>query len=136
MAYPLLLFQACTPLNFKKRGLPHAHILLWLDGSNKMHNATDIDNVISAELLHPHLYPKLFKVVTSYMIHGPCGMAKLNSPCMKQGKCSKFFPKTFTAETTIDEDGYPMYRRHNNGIFVEKNGWITVMLFHIVPIFL
>ncbi|KAK7354399.1 hypothetical protein VNO80_19860 [Phaseolus coccineus] len=109
-------------IEFQKRGLPHAHILLWLDGSNKLHNTTDIDNVISAELPHPNLYPKLFKVVTSYMIHGPCGVAKLNLPCMKQGKCSKFFPKKFTAVTTIDEDGYPMYKRRNIGIFVEKNG--------------
>jgi len=109
-------------IEFQKRGLPHACILLWLDGSNKMHNATDIDNVISAELPHPNLYPKLFKVVTSYMIHGPCGVAKLNSSCMKQGKCSKFFAKKFTIVTTIDEDGYPIYKRRNTGFFVEKNG--------------
>jgi len=76
-------------IEFKKRGLPHAHILLWLDESIKLHNATDIENVIYAELPHPKLYPKLFKVVPSYMIHGPCGVAKLNSPYMKQGKCSK-----------------------------------------------
>ena len=72
------------------------------------------------------------------MIHGPCGLAKLNSPCMKQGKCSKFFPKMFAAVTTIDEDKYPIYKRQNNGIFVKKmvSKWITTMLFHIVHIFL
>ena len=53
-------------IEFQKRGLPHAHILLWLDGSNKLQNATDIDKVISVELPHPNLYPKLFKVVKSY----------------------------------------------------------------------
>jgi len=41
---------------------------------------------------------------------------------MKQGKCSKFFPKKFTDVTTIDEDGYPMYKHRNTGTFVEKNG--------------
>ena len=107
-------------IEFQKRGLPHAHILLWLDGSNKLQNSTDIDKVISAELPHPNLYPKLFKVVKSYMIHGPCGVAKLNSPCMKQGKCSKFFPKKFTCVTTIDEDKYPIYKLRNNGMFLEK----------------
>jgi len=27
--------------------------------------------------------------------------------------CSKKFPKAFAAETTITEDGYPIYRRRN-----------------------
>ena len=54
------------------------------------------------------------------MIHGPCGVTKLNSPCMKQGKCSKFFPKKFTCVTTIDEDKYPIYKLRNNGMFLEK----------------
>ena len=42
-------------IEFQKRGLPHAHILLWLDGSNNLQNATDIDKVISARLPHPNL---------------------------------------------------------------------------------
>jgi len=91
----------------------------WIKQAAKCNN---IDKVIYAELPHPNLYPKLFKVVKSYMIHGPCGVAKLNSPCMKQGKCSKKIPKKFTCVTTIYEDGYPIYKRRNNGIFVEKNG--------------
>jgi len=44
-------------VEFKKRGLPHAHILLWLDGANKLLNPRDIDKVISAELHHAKLYP-------------------------------------------------------------------------------
>jgi len=35
-------------VEFQKRGLPHAHILLWLDGEKKLRNPTDIDGVISA----------------------------------------------------------------------------------------
>jgi len=37
------------------------------------------------------------------MIHGPCGLARFNSPCMKEGRCSKFYPKKFTC-ATVDED--------------------------------
>jgi len=66
------------------------------------------------------------------MIHGPCGLAKLNSPCMKQGKCSKFFPKKFIVATIIDEDGYPIYKRQNNGIFVEKN-YIQMDNSNVIP---
>jgi len=56
------------------------------------------------------------------MIHGPCGPARYNSPCMKEGRCSKFYPKNFKSSTSIDEEGYPSYRRLDNGTFVEKNG--------------
>jgi len=41
---------------------------------------------------------------------------------MKEGRCSKFFPKEFRHKTTIDEDGYPVYRRRDDGLFVLKNG--------------
>jgi hypothetical protein len=32
------------------------------------------------------------------------------------------FPKKYSSETTIDEDGFPVYRWRNNGRFVDKNG--------------
>jgi len=73
-------------VEFQKRGLPNAHILLWLDGECKLKNVADIDKVISAELPNANLYSKLEKVVSSYMIHGPCGPARYNSPCMKEGR--------------------------------------------------
>ena len=34
-------------VEFQKKGLPHEHILLWLDGESKLKNSTDIDKVIS-----------------------------------------------------------------------------------------
>jgi len=80
-------------VEFQKRGLPHAHILLWLDGESKLKNPTDIDKVISAELPNADLYPKLEKFVSSYMIHGPCESVRYNSLCMKEGRCSKFLSK-------------------------------------------
>ena len=33
---------------------------------------------------------------------------------MKDGKCSKYFPKDFTNETTIDSNGYAVYRRRDD----------------------
>ncbi|WJX27992.1 hypothetical protein P8452_16762 [Trifolium repens] len=69
-------------VEFQKRGLPHAHMLLWLDGQHKLNKAKDIDKVISAEIPHPDLYPKLHQAVASFMMHGPCGDANTDSPCM------------------------------------------------------
>ena len=41
---------------------------------------------------------------------------------MVDGKCSKQFPKDFVEKTFAAPDGYPHYRRRNDGKFVEKQG--------------
>ncbi|GAU30751.1 hypothetical protein TSUD_145490 [Trifolium subterraneum] len=110
-------------IEFQKRGLPHAHMLMWLDGKHKISKGRDIDKLISAEIPHPKLYPKLHSVVAQFMMHGPCGDANRSSPCMNGGRqCSEFFPKRFKSSTTIDEDGYPSYKRRDTGVVVEKKG--------------
>ncbi|XP_075465454.1 uncharacterized protein LOC142499645 [Ascaphus truei] len=95
-------------IEWQKRGLPHAHILIWL--KEKLH-AIDIDNVISAELPNPEEDPILFAIVTKNMIHGPCGNINIHAPCMKDSKCTKKYPKPFIADTQSGDDGYPQYRR-------------------------
>ncbi|XP_072058243.1 uncharacterized protein [Arachis hypogaea] len=109
-------------VEFQKRGLPHAHILLWLSGDHKITTTTQIDQLISSELPDPVRHPKLFRVVSTYMIHGPCGRAFSKSPCMKDGYCTKYYPKTFSRTTVIDDSGYPSYRRRDTGAVTEKKG--------------
>lgn len=104
-------------IEFQKCGIPHVHILLWLDSSCKFTEANQIDEVISAEI--PNL--ELYEVVKTCMIHGPCGAARKSSPCMIDNKCSKHFPKRYCDRTTFDEEGYCKYRRRDNGKTVEKN---------------
>ncbi|CAJ2662661.1 unnamed protein product [Trifolium pratense] len=109
-------------VEFQKRGLPHAHILIWLSSNNNLKKVDDIDRIISAELPDSKLYPRLADVVSSYMMHGPCGGARLSSPCIDGVRCTKIFPKAFKQTTTIDDEGYPRYRRRDTGIEIEKQG--------------
>ncbi|GKE84971.1 hypothetical protein Tco_1558713, partial [Tanacetum coccineum] len=68
------------------------------------------DDIISAELPSPTDDPVGYKVVTEYMLHGPCGKDVRYAACTNDGKCSKHFPKPFLAKTFLDEEGYPHYR--------------------------
>ncbi|KAF7809101.1 uncharacterized protein G2W53_035844 [Senna tora] len=109
-------------IEFQKRGLPHAHILLFLHPEDKYPTPQDIDRIICAEIPNKNSNPILYSMVENFMIHGPCGQLNLRSPCMKDGRCTKHFPKSFVTRTTIDEDGFPIYRRQDNGRTIEKNG--------------
>ncbi|XP_061371567.1 uncharacterized protein LOC133314138 [Gastrolobium bilobum] len=111
----------CT-IEFQKRGLPHAHILLFLHPSDKPNSGIDIDKLISAEIPNKDTHSSLFSAVNTYMMHGPCDPDNYNSPCMKDGNCSKKFPKNFCSRTFIDDDEFPHYKRNNDCTVVNKNG--------------
>ncbi|CAL8992823.1 unnamed protein product [Prunus brigantina] len=65
--------------------------------------AADIDSIISAELPDKIVDPVLHDIVNQFMIHGPYGEINPNSPCMREGKCSKNFPKQFKSETILEK---------------------------------
>ncbi|XP_070037708.1 uncharacterized protein [Nicotiana tomentosiformis] len=109
-------------IEFQKRGLPHAHILLFLHEHNKFSSASDIDRIISTEIPDEVSDPNYYNAVKNLMMHGPCGSARKSSPCMQNGRCTKHFPKRFVDATTVDEEGYPVYRRRDNGRTIMKNG--------------
>ncbi len=102
---------------FQKRGLPHSHILLIMADRDKPRTPEDIDRVVSAEIPDPATNPQLHALITKHMIHGPCGVVNPASPCMEQtstGKvCSKEFPKEFNERTSINANGYPLYKRRS-----------------------
>ncbi|KAL7145491.1 hypothetical protein ABFS83_07G088000 [Erythranthe nasuta] len=120
----------CT-IEFQKRGLPHAHILLWLHNDDKPKNPEEIDRIICAEIPDEENDRKMYKLVEKYMIHGPCGQANLKSPCMKDRVCTKRFPKLFVQRTESDADGFTVYRRREDGRTVTKkkttlDNWFVV----------
>ncbi|XP_026451721.1 uncharacterized protein LOC113352060 [Papaver somniferum] len=96
---------AIYTVEFQKRGFPHAHIILWLKPEDKPKTAAHVDSIIQAEFPDPEKDRVGYDAVCQYMLHGPCGAVKPNSPCMHHKKCSKKYPKKFCDKTSVDEKG-------------------------------
>ena len=95
----------------QKQGFPQAHILAWLEDKFR---SEEIVQIISAEIPDTLTDTELFYIVTSHMMHGPCGAINMTSPCMEDGKYKKRFPKQYTIYTIMDIVGYPLNRRRND----------------------
>ena len=110
-------------IEYQKRGLPHAHFLVIIKAADKPRNVEDFDRFVSAEIPDPVEFPQAHATVTHSMMHGPCGAANPNSPCMTapkhdpagQRRCNKGYPKDFCAATHLLESTYPVYRRRDDG---------------------
>jgi hypothetical protein len=91
----------------------------------------DIDKLISAQLPDPTVDPIGYEVVSTFMMHGPCGAANPTCACMVDGQCYKNYPKEYCKKL----QSYKMVMfgmlhqiiffwkvaRPNNGITAEKN---------------
>ena len=102
-------------IEFQKRGLPHCHMLIILEEQSKLRTPEDIDSAICAEIPDRISNPELYDIIKTAMVHGPCGILNTQSVCMIDGACSKGYPKDFNEETNSCADGYPLYRRRDNG---------------------
>ena len=127
-------------IEFQKRGLPHAHILIIVAEGDRLTTPEQVDSVICAELppdpetvedgeMREQLR-RLEDIVTTNMIHGPCGTSYPNSPCMEDGKCTKSYPKAFQKYTLIDAvSSFPVYRRRSpddgGRVMIIKRGGMT-----------
>ncbi|XP_060864363.1 uncharacterized protein LOC132940672 [Metopolophium dirhodum] len=90
-------------VEWPKRGLPHAHILLWMFDKVRPDH---VDSIISAEIPDPETDHELHSVVTTNMIHGPCGTHNPGPPCMQNGTA-------VSVSRVSGIDGYPLYRRRS-----------------------
>ena len=114
-------------IEFQKRGLPHAHILIILDQTDRPLSADAVDEIVRAELPHAPApdapaeehaeYNALVKLVVEQMTHNDC-TCEAHPTCMydannkRRDACKAHFPKEFHAETTFNEMKiYPQYRR-------------------------
>ncbi|CAF3050347.1 unnamed protein product [Rotaria sp. Silwood2] len=118
-------------IEFQKRGLPHCHMFIILANEDKPKDENHIDHIVCSEIPDQDQFPQLYECVRRHMIHGPCGTLNPHSPCMEDGICSKQFPKEFQNDTLPNKDGYPRYRRRDNGVtmtigkYEVDNRWIV-----------
>ena len=94
-------------------------MLIILGEEGKLRDSNDIENIISAEIPEENDEPELFEIVKSCMIHGPCGSLNPNCVCMENGICKK------NLETLENVNGYPAYKRRNNGRTVRVGRFIV-----------
>lgn len=113
-------------IEYQKHGLPHMHLLLFLHPKDQIFDAAKIDEIVSADLLAEEDDPtgELFGIISSIMLHGPCGNQNPNAPYIKRSdysspQCTKRHPCKFSPETVVQENGYPLYRCQNNGRYHE-----------------
>jgi len=110
-------------IEYQKRGLPHLHLLLFLKPDVQFLTPVYIDRFISAEIPTEDdvIGQQLRTIIDSTMVHTQCVGGNGNALCMKDlnpaivTTCHKGYPRDFLEETTVPENGYPLYRRRNTG---------------------
>jgi hypothetical protein len=96
-------------VEWQKGGLPHSHILIILRSQDKPRDSSDYDLIVCVELPDKSTDLELYNIMTSRMLHGPCGALHPSCPCMVNGACNKGYPKTFQPQTEDSTGCYPTY---------------------------
>ncbi|MBW0548783.1 hypothetical protein O181_088498 [Austropuccinia psidii MF-1] len=96
-------------IEFQKRGLPHAHIILILAKNSIPDTIPQIDTLVCAEIPHPIQEKKLYELVTTKMLHSPC---KEGSRCWTKFGWISFENRgyTYTNKDVIPYNKYLLLR--------------------------
>lgn len=110
-------------IEYQKRGLPHAHLIVFLHADSRLSTPERVDAFISTEFPDVDKNPVLHELVKTHMTHGPCGVHNYSSCLNNKQECTKGFPKPFQSETDITGETYVKTRRRNDGrSFTVRNG--------------
>ncbi|VDO19285.1 unnamed protein product [Heligmosomoides polygyrus] len=91
-------------------------MLLIVKNDFKPHTSAEVDMFCSAEVLNTTEEPELYDAVKKSMVHRRCGVFDPELLCMKDGKCSKKFPKELREATSVEFDGFPHLRRRRRSV--------------------
>lgn len=106
---PLGILYDLHVIEFQKRGLPHAHILIRTERAPSME---EVPEWISAEMPNEDEDPELHRLVSDFMMHRCSAEHCLQHP-RNDGRCKRRFPADLPPGCYIDEAGYPHYRRRS-----------------------
>jgi len=95
------------------------HMLIFLQPEDKIKTPEQVDSAVRACWPDPQSQPTLFETVKRCMIH-TCG-----DRCLENRKCSKGYPKPFQQHTSVNDEGYPLYSRPEDGRSYEVKGTAT-----------
>ncbi len=98
-------------IEFQKRDLPHAYILLILALKNKLQFAKHYDSIVSAKISDFVMHSLAYETVVSIIMHDLYGKLNPTAPYMKDDMCQKHYPKSFQENIKENYDGFPIYRR-------------------------
>ena len=87
--------------------------------------------LVCAETPGKDTFPELYQTVTKFMMHGPCGVANPILHAWRMASVQRSFLK-ISQKLTMECDGYPQYRRRDDGKYIMKNG-VPLDNRHIVP---
>lgn len=125
-------------IEFQKRGLPHAHILLIMDPRDgvKKENVGHAVQAVIPPTPPPRVHgvpetlqQRKYRLILSNMVHKNCWNTP-NAVCHdKDGKCTKGFPKALRLVPDLDHpSGYPNYARpwrENVPDRIWNNQWVV-----------
>ena len=101
-------------IEWQKRGLTHAHILIIMKEGSRPRTPEEIDGVVHSEIPDKEKNPLLHSVITSTNIHGHSSGAHLQCPCTEgygqNHHSSKDFPKLLRNSTILGNNSFPEYR--------------------------
>ncbi|XP_022843113.1 uncharacterized protein LOC111366630 [Olea europaea var. sylvestris] len=110
-------------IEFQKRGLPHAHLLLIFNCAHKISSTKQVDKIVSCEISDKNIRPYLLSIIVKHNMHGPYGNLNPKNTCMEKNSCCKNkYPKDYCNSTIFGDNLYSLYRRRNNGIYVKVRG--------------
>lgn len=94
-------------IEYQKWGLPHMHLIVFMDPLAHLSMPSCVDSHISAEFPDEDAELILFDLVKTFMVHGPC----IHDQCLNDKNCCmKGFPKPFQPETEFSSQSYVKLR--------------------------
>ena len=110
-------------IEFQKKGLPHMLLLIWLQKKYKFITPAQVDTIISVKFPDPQTYPRLFRLVSGVITHGPCEDHKPDVLCMENRHYNRHYSKELCDETIVYNNSYPKYCYQNIGVQYEICGF-------------